>query len=70
MVVQASTEHRVAISLRDVILACVIYCLGRVKGETTQQKQKEGGKSKFLYASLLCPSTEVIMKKAQQPSFV
>lgn len=42
MVVQVSTEHRVEITSRDVILACVIYCLGRVKGETAQQEQGDG----------------------------
>jgi hypothetical protein len=42
MVVQVYTEHRVKIASRDVILACVIYYLGRVKGETTQQEQEEG----------------------------
>lgn len=34
-VVQAHTQCRVTVTLRDVILTCVIYCLRRVKGETT-----------------------------------
>lgn len=42
MVIQASAEHRVEITSRDVILACVIYYLGRVKGETAQQEQEDG----------------------------
>jgi hypothetical protein len=47
MVVQVNTEHRAEITSRDVILACLIYYLERVKGETTQQEQEEGEKVSF-----------------------
>jgi hypothetical protein len=69
-IVQAHTQRRVAVTLRDVILTCVIYCLRRVKGKTTLTEPWSGGgggrggmKEKKLSLTkpfFFCPSTEVI----------